>query len=774
MSEQPEAGNAEPLSEREVRRSLRTNIVAGSLGMWWAAATFGMPLPMFMESLGASGLLIGLVTTVRQLSMLAQIPGAVYAERLAERKGFWAITTILHRAVWFLPAILPWMFPAMDPRLPMMIVITVALSDILANAGTASWFSWMAELVPERTAGGFWGARQSILTASGLVAAAAMGWILDAFPAPAEPGGGFTGFSILFALAASLGIADIILHLRVSEPRPTPAPRHRPLLDRLLLPLRDPDFRRLTFAMGAWSFSVGLAGSFGAIYLKRDFGVSYTELSWLYIAASLGAVISGFVIGYLVDRLGARAMATILMAVAPLSGLSWFLLSPGDVEIRMPGLQVLQIPQPIFVQLFAHLLAGGLYSGVVLCQVRLATGLAPAEGRTLSMAVHWSLIGLTAALGPVCAGAIMDALDRSPLDLLLPSGLRWSFFQVLVLLHLLTAWALAVPLISRLRTRKGDIPVGTALARMMVGNPLQSVRNLYTIYAASAPASKARAARGLGHARTALAVSDLAAQLDDPSQEVREEAVAALGSIGTGEAAEALIRKIDDPGTDLDAQILRALRRTPTAAVPAALARLTAADRETVSEAARLLGRAGHADAVPALVRLLEETTDPKIAEACAEALGHLRANEAAPALLSRFVAAHGDRRRSALALAIGTLAGEPEEFYLTLTADLRERGSALGPIREAVRRAARKFRRSDAARAETVEDAFELFTARHIERDDAGARTELRRIAGLLEPPSTDAGNLLRRILATDNSGPDPIGNLLLAHVLAQAVTGG
>ena len=70
----------------------------------------------------------------------------------------------------------------------------------------------------------------------------------------------------------------------------------------------------------------------------------------------------------------------------------------------MPGLHVLTLPQPIFVQLIAHLVAGAVYSGVGICQVRLATALAPAEGRTLSMAVHLSLVGLTAAILGTCMG----------------------------------------------------------------------------------------------------------------------------------------------------------------------------------------------------------------------------------------------------------------------------------------------------------------------------------------------------------------------------------
>jgi len=61
---------------------MRLGIFAGCLGMLWMSLSVGLPLTMFMEALGASGVLIGLIATVRLTSMAAQIPGAMLAEAM--------------------------------------------------------------------------------------------------------------------------------------------------------------------------------------------------------------------------------------------------------------------------------------------------------------------------------------------------------------------------------------------------------------------------------------------------------------------------------------------------------------------------------------------------------------------------------------------------------------------------------------------------------------------------------------------------------------------
>src|SRR5688572_22198909 len=88
------------ISEPELVASMRKNIVAGALGMVWLVAVYGLPLPLFMEAIKASGFQLGLMGAVRQAAMFAQLPSAFLVERLDRRKPFWAVVAITHRLLW--------------------------------------------------------------------------------------------------------------------------------------------------------------------------------------------------------------------------------------------------------------------------------------------------------------------------------------------------------------------------------------------------------------------------------------------------------------------------------------------------------------------------------------------------------------------------------------------------------------------------------------------------------------------------------------------------
>src|SRR5215218_4818183 len=130
-----------PLTEREVERSMKLNIVAGLFGMVWVSVWNGMPLPLLMQVVKASGFQLGLLSGVRQFAMLAQLPSALIVERLQRRKPFWAAAAIVHRAIWIVPALLPIILPHRPEWWPIAIILTLAVSDILGNASTAPWFS---------------------------------------------------------------------------------------------------------------------------------------------------------------------------------------------------------------------------------------------------------------------------------------------------------------------------------------------------------------------------------------------------------------------------------------------------------------------------------------------------------------------------------------------------------------------------------------------------------------------------------------------------------
>ena len=393
------------LTQRAVTRGLRCNIVAGSLGMVWVAAAMGMTTTLFMERLGASGLLIGMVVTVQQLAMAVQIPAALYAERLPSRKPFWAVINIPQRLLWFLPAALAMAASPGQSWLPGAIIGIVAVSSVMTYTASAGWFSWMADLVPARRRNRFWAIRQSFTMLAYLIAVAATGWVLDRFNPAGGSGGPLLGFAIVYGVGAIAGTADIVVHLWVPEPQPgTPVPG-LPVLKRLAAPFHDSDFTWLTLAYSVWAFSLGVVGSFGIVYLRREFGVTYTQLSATMVAASLATVISGLLWGSVMDAIGARAFGAIMMLIAPVFQLVWFVMSHNSYAFELPVFGLVLVPQPIFLLVAVNLVAGAFYSGASLTQFNLISALFHAMAGPLPWPFTGRLWGALPRLDQSSAGS---------------------------------------------------------------------------------------------------------------------------------------------------------------------------------------------------------------------------------------------------------------------------------------------------------------------------------------------------------------------------------
>jgi MFS family permease len=303
----------------------------------------------------------------------------------------------------------------------------------------------MADLIPLPISGRFWGIRQSVTTVANLGGLIIAGQILDAtaIAGKAQP----RGFSIVFAVAACLGVGDILVHTFVREPRATPSPHGIALHRRILSPFANRDFRLLTLSLGAWNFGQAMIIAFALVYLKRDFGVTYSQLAALAIAGSLGAIISGYHFGVAMDRIGARRLTAIIFLATPLPLAAWLFLNRSTITIGP-----FVFPQPIAILAVAGIASGALYSTVLICQYRLASELTSPQGRTMSMAVHWSFVGLLSALGPTAGGLVMDYFP-SPgrFHLTIPSGLPFSFYDVQLILFTALLWFVSLPLLLAIR-----------------------------------------------------------------------------------------------------------------------------------------------------------------------------------------------------------------------------------------------------------------------------------------------------------------------------------
>ncbi len=428
-----------------MNRSLRFNIAAGFLGMFWLCVPIGAPLPLLMDAVKASSTELGLLAASWQVAMLVQIPAALFAQRLSRRKPFWAATALFHRALWASPALLPILLPGQQACWPFWIIVSLSLSNAFANMGTASWSSWMADIVPHETAGAFWSLRQQAISAGLILGTAWYGLILD----HDSSHDGMRGFQWVFLICAILGMGDILVHLFVDEPVPVKPEHSPPLWAQLRAPFATPGFGTLALAMAFWTgaqslvgYTLALPGFFSMVHLHNSFGANYSQASYLFIAAALGAALFSNTLGRWMDKAGAAAVMMRLALFAPLTMLAWWAAVPGKTTLFGHTL-----PSAVLWMSAAGLAQGALYIGTLLCQFRLTQIFLPAEGRTLAMAIHWSLAGFGGAIGAFAGGWIKGTIESAGM----PNFLATRYpFDVLVFLHLLVAWFCVLPLCRKL------------------------------------------------------------------------------------------------------------------------------------------------------------------------------------------------------------------------------------------------------------------------------------------------------------------------------------
>jgi hypothetical protein len=221
------------------------------------------------------------------------------------------------------------------------------------------------------------------------------------------------------------------------------------VFERLRAPFRLRGFLTLTLLMAVWTaaqsllgYTLAMPGFFSMVHLREKFGATYFQASLIFISAALGAGLFTRVLGPWIDRAGAAAVLRRLLLWAPLSMTAWWLAAPGDCTV---GGQ--HWPVAVVWMSVAGLAQGAFLTGAFLSQFRLTQMCTREEGRTVAMAVHWSIAGFGGAAGAILGGWLKGILREG-------SGMPWlgngDAFDVLVLLHIGIAWLLAYPLCRRL------------------------------------------------------------------------------------------------------------------------------------------------------------------------------------------------------------------------------------------------------------------------------------------------------------------------------------
>lgn len=191
----------------------------------------------------------------------------------------------------------------------------------------------MTDLVPSRISGGYFGARQGITMASGVLSGFLISWILDAFTVD----GSLAGYTIVFIMAGIFGALDIACYFFVEFPSMKEAGLDRKRV-RMTVMLRDvlSDRRcgRIILLLTAWTFSTSLSGPFYHVHMLGPMHMTYSQINVLSaVMTNVATLLFSTRWGKTIDRYGNKAVLQVSAFLVALIPLLWLFTGPGRIWV---------------------------------------------------------------------------------------------------------------------------------------------------------------------------------------------------------------------------------------------------------------------------------------------------------------------------------------------------------------------------------------------------------------------------------------------------------
>ena len=394
------------------RLGLRLSTIEAMGAVIFTAFTTGPFLTGLALCLHASDNILGLLAAIPAFAQVCQFAGAWVTQQTGKRKWVAAYGAMLGRAL-YLPMGLLLLMNWPEHRLMTVFLLLFALSNAFMQFAGVAWMSWMSDLVPPRVQGRYYGRRNLWLGLVTIVATYAAGEYMDyAKLQDAE----LAGYRNLYLAASACGFYCLFVLLRQPEPAYHPEPM--PGWHFIVLPFRNPAFRKLMIFNVYWLFSVNIAAPFFTPHLMKYLHWSYSQLALLGIIFTVAAGFAHYLWGGVLDRWGKRPVL-ILTSLCLFALPHTYLWCPYDWTLP--------------IQLNA--IAGGiLWSGWGLAMFVLMQQLVPAAGRPAYFAMWAAISGLANFFAGLVGGGIAHALNGKNLAL---GGLHLNHYQIVFLISIL-------------------------------------------------------------------------------------------------------------------------------------------------------------------------------------------------------------------------------------------------------------------------------------------------------------------------------------------------
>lgn len=350
-----------------IKDGMLFSVMSGLTGPFWGA---------FAVKLGATDYTLALLSSLPALvSLVAQVPSAVFVERYENRLRPTIVSAAASRAFYLLFAVLI-LLPIPGPTKALTFVLMFSLMNLPGTMAGIAWTSMMGDMFASSIRGRFFGERNMLCTLVSLLATLVSGPFLDAVPWPAN-------YIVLYVVSFAMVMGSLYYLTKHEDP---PLKRDRTSkasgLSAFTRPFADKAFMRFLTAVFAIHMGFHIPASLWTILWVKEMGLPNTWLGAFSMGSGLMSFLTYKAWGHWSEKHGNMK---VLVATA-LAHMPFPLLY---AHFRSP-----------YVYLVINLAGGFAGAGMNLSLFNSLLDVSPTDGRPAYIAVYNVAIGLSGVVWP--------------------------------------------------------------------------------------------------------------------------------------------------------------------------------------------------------------------------------------------------------------------------------------------------------------------------------------------------------------------------------------
>ncbi len=359
-------------------------------------------LAAYALALGADVSQIGIMAAIPFLMQTFQALTILLVEKIRKRKVIAVISFTAAQLVWIPVALIPLMTDTPGKSAVVLLLGLLIANGLFRSVTTSSWNSWIRDLVPQKMLGRFFSRRMALAAMVGAVFSLGAAFFVDYWPGVAGADNTILPYTVVLLFGILfLGLLSPIFMSLMPEPMMQPPEKDSvSLKERLMLPLRDKNFKKLVVFLLLWCFALNLATPFFTVYMLTRLGLPLSWTIGLSIISQVFNIAFLRVWGKVTDRFGNKVVLSMCASLYLLVIFGWLFTG-------MPDRYVLTIPLLILL----HIFAGIAMAGVNLSVGTIGMKLAP-SGESVSYLASASMAtNIGTGIGPLLGGLVAAFFD---------------------------------------------------------------------------------------------------------------------------------------------------------------------------------------------------------------------------------------------------------------------------------------------------------------------------------------------------------------------------